>query len=249
MNVVYTIDGDSTNLLMLRLSVMSLLRNSGSDDIQIFIMYSNVDIHKVRSVLSDIAVGITYYPFDYRTVDSIFPELPNACNQRLYHASLSRWFISRLPIKDCWYIDTDIIFNCDIHELHQFLNEDTLFMAFNRKDYTENSFSHTSDMNGGVLYIDIEKFNKMHLFKKVVTFYHEHADRIKYVNQTCYDYLFDTYRDICNTVISDRYNIRMWDTSKYGELLNDIRLFHFNGEDKSMFFKVYDSLNFNSNHK
>lgn len=243
MNVVYTVDGDSTNLLMLRLSIESLLRCSSSlsNDLHLYVMYSDVDLEKLKATLGE---DIVYYPFDYKTVDSMFPELPNVCNQRLYHASLSRWFIARLPIKDCWYVDTDILFNCPITQLDSFVSEGDLFVAFNRKDYDEDhmTFSHTSDMNGGIMYFNIEKFNSMHLFSQVLEFYRDNADKIRFVNQTCFDYLFDSYRDICHTIISDQYNIRMWNYHRYNELLDHIKIFHFNGEDKRLFFKVFNFL-------
>lgn len=238
MRVVYTIDDDSDSIILLRLSIQSLLKYS--KDVEIYVMYSNVDIEKLKSVLCDIEVN--YYPFEYKTIDSMFPKLPRACNNRIYYPSLSRWFLTRLPIKDCWYVDTDILFNCDIHELEQYVEEDSLFVAFNRKNYKDSMFSHTSDMNGGLLYINIEKFNKLRLFKTIVRFYAENADKIRFINQTCYDYLFDTYRDCCKTIISDIYNIRMWNINRYNELLEKVKIFHFNGEDKSLYYRVYNDV-------
>lgn len=245
-NIAYTIDDNKEQLMMLQMSIDTLLHFNKVDNI--YIMYFNVNKEIIQELLSKFTdkVNIEYFFFDINLIDLYFPQLPNVCNQRLRYPSLARWWISKIiPYNNYWYFDTDLLFNANIKEYFLKLQENNLFVAFNGKTYNflfnDNiipftKYYHTMNINGGIIYINAKMFNEMNLFDDILDFYKHNAKNIKYVNQSGYFYLYEKYNNICKIEYSDIYNI----TPIFGEDNSNIKVYHFNGPYKDLFFKYYN---------
>lgn len=232
---------------MLRLSLITLLRFNAVD--RIVVMYADTDELRLRATLSDIGHGIEYYPFDYGTVDQFFPHLPNVRNARLRYPSLMRWFLGRLPLDDFWYCDTDLLFAREVRSYLTSLQEDNIIVTFNRKTYTDGykktrigGYQHTSDPNAGLMYFNAKRWSQAHFLSDIVEYYRVSAHRMQYVNQSALAWLMDCHRDVCRVVISDEYNIKLWDYSRYEQIIPRIAVHHFNGEDKRLMWRVYNDI-------
>ena len=243
-NIAYIIDNNEEQLQMLQMSIDTLLKFNKIDNI--YIMYYNNTEKTLKETLSKYNINIEYFFFDINLIDKTFPELPNTCNGRLRYPSLSRWWITKIiPYDYFWYIDTDILFKYNIREQFLTYQKDKLFFAFNRKDYNwgeMTEFYHTDDLNAGILFINAKLFNKLNLFDDIVIFYNEYADEIRYVNQSGYSYLFNKYSDKCKIKISDEFNIRPLYNDIDNNHFNHVKIFHCNGDDKSLFYKIYKKI-------
>ena len=245
-NIAYTIDDNEEQIKMLEMSIDTLLNFNKVDNIYIMYFCDNLDIIKNKLSKFDNIVNIEYFFFDIDLVDKYFPELPNVINGRLRYPSLARWFMTKIiPYDNYWYIDTDILFNANIREIFLNYQKDKLFFAFNGKTYNYNQnnnlipfikYYHTLNMNGGIVYTNAKLFNEMNLFNEIVEHYKQNLSDIIFVNQSTYFYLFEKYSNICHIEYSDIYNI----TPIYNKDNSNIKIYHFNGPHKNLFFKYYD---------
>ena len=243
-NIAYTIDNNEEQLKMLQLSIDTLLHFNKVDNI--YIMYFDIDENTIKQKLENFNVNIEYFFFDISLVDKYFPKLPNVNNGRLRYPSLARWWISKvIPYDNYWYIDTDILFNADIREDFLKLQKDYLFVGFNGKSYNYlynnniipfSKYYHTLNINGGIVYTNGKMFNKLNLFDEIVEYYKENYNDIVYVNQSGYFYLYKKYKDLCHIEYSNIYNI----TPTFGNDNSKIKVYHFNGPYKDLFYKYYD---------
>lgn len=245
-NIAYTIDDNEEQIKMLEMSIDTLLNFNKVDNIYIMYFCDNLDIIKNKLSKFNNIVNIEYFFFDIDLVDKYFPELPNVINGRLRYPSLARWFMTKIiPYDNYWYIDTDVLFNANIREIFLNYQKDKLFFAFNGKTYNYNQnnnlipfikYYHTLNMNGGIVYTNAKLFNEMNLFNEIVEHYKQNLSDIIFVNQSTYFYLFDKYSNICHVEYSDIYNI----TPIYNKDNSNIKIYHFNGPHKDLFFKYYD---------
>lgn len=244
-NTVYLVD--DSQLLMLTMSLQTLVKNVQVKDI--VIAYFDVPLCKVKATIKSIGIeNVKYFPLDKSLVDQFFPKkesMPALVNDRLYYPSLLRWFLHRISLNDFWYFDTDVLVTSDITEYLETISKDQLFVAFNRKDYDKAFYKtgigniiQTSDINAGVMYVNNKLYNELHLFEEIIRFYKDFSSQIKYVNQTAYSYLFNKYN--CKLIISKEYNSKIWDMSRYKELVKYIKIHHITGENKNLFYKIYN---------
>lgn len=250
-NIVYTIDGNIDQIKLLKYSLNTLLKFNKVDNI--YIMHWDIDKTILNNLIKEYYqynVNFKLLKFDKSLIDQYFKDikLENVCNQRLRYPSLSRWWITQIiPCDYFWYIDTDILFNGDIRdELVKRQNSIDLMFAFNRKNYYINNnkiFYNDENLNAGVLFINAKLFNKLISLNDILNFYKENDDKIWYVNQSCYTWLFDKFSDLCKIEINNYFNVHPYANEAFLEVayesLDYVKIFHCNGPTKFNFEKIY----------
>lgn len=251
LNIVFVINNNKEQHKLFEMCVRSLLKYNKVDNI--IVVYFNISENEITNVCSFIkGVNLSLIYFDINKVDDFFPNLPNTCNSRLRYPSLLRWWLPKIVNVDYfWYVDTDIIFTDSIKEKFLLIqNEDLYFFAFNRKIYytykeyykDRKYYKHTNKLNGGILFINAKAFNEMNMFDDIVSFYINNSKNIYYMNQDGYQYLFEKYYEHSRIEISDIYNINIQYIFNLKHHETPIKIFHFNGVNKTLMYSIFEYL-------
>lgn len=217
MNILYTIDKNYIDIMLA--SIYSLVQNSDFDDITFHIVtlnFNSEDFDKIKRVLECFTnVNVNFYKLEDYPIDEY--NIPSWRGSQIANARLifPNIINDLYNIDNLLYIDSDTIIRNDISDIVEYSNsavsackEDSTL-----KSYYVNKLSLDKYFNSGVIYFNLDKWEKLDVEYRLKDIMNCNNLDITYPDQDLFNIMFSN--DI--SIMPNRYNI-----SVYPFLFNDI---------------------------
>lgn len=190
MRIAYAPDENYVGLTVV--SMVSALKNAGSDDIEFIILHSGLShraIEKLEWVKSYKNCSIRYVEVDRK----IFAEYPLVC-----WVTTATWFRTKIsdlcPEADrVLYLDSDTMIRSSIKELFELELSDNYVATVNVKNMRKDlNLKDNSYFNSGVILFNCKLWREENVFKKIDNFVKIHNKKISCADQDVLNVISDT---------------------------------------------------------
>lgn len=238
LNFCYMVDANEIQRKMMCNSIQSLIHCYGHYNIHIYIIsLDSCNDKDKEKMIKGIEVICKNTPFDIihfnPNICAIF-KFPRRANNKSYlgYNSLSRFFIPYIiDCSDFYYVDNDILFVKDVYRKLSVVNKNTFIRVWNIHRKAE--YDKLDHLNAGIMYINKEMWVKDEaLFSDILNYYRDNSFRIRYMNQSCYEWII---KERCKNKCVVENDININNTNIY----KDVEIFHGAGKDKDYYFEQY----------
>ena len=240
---VYIINDDNDiEISKFIMSINSLLKFHIVNKVYI---YYDMDDHKILEYTDQ----LNFYDHNENTeiicnrLDmSLIYKYFNSSNYNLYSLFIST-FINE---EDYIYISNNILFNDDISDVFNSIQDNTLLFGFNSKIYLNepndfgNYFFNENTLDSEILYINVNLYNKNNILNDVIEYYNQNYQNIENISLSCYNYIFIKYSSLCVLKYSSNYNRGISNPKNLVYEWPYIKLFNFNNKNHIFMNTIYD---------
>ncbi len=190
MRIAYAPDENYVGLTVV--SMVSALKNAGSDDIEFIILHSGLS----HTAIAKLEWVKTYKNCSIRYVEverKIFAEYPLVC-----WVTVSTWFRTKVAdlcpdAERVLYLDSDTMIRSSLKELFELELSDNYVATVNQKNHRKDlSLKSDTYFNAGVVLFNCKLWREENVFKKLDDYVKIHNKKISYADQDVLNVISDT---------------------------------------------------------
>lgn len=234
-NITYTIN--SKYVKYLYVSLLSLLESNSHNDLCVHIISYDLtehDVNTISSLIKDYDKDVVFYSVD--DLDTFLPYVNSGYSKEVYLRLFMPWKL--MAVDKTLFVDADVIFRKDIHELFEYDLSSYAMMACPGYDCTadllmqrNDIFKRTNDYNyynAGVMLWNLDFIRENYELSDFINVIDVFGDKLWFNDQDIINYLL--YKNILS--VDNKYNLLVGgivDRDDFDELVNSASIVHYAG--------------------